>query len=75
MTVKDYMLDLWCQLGADQYNFGQFTQTTLELTRCVHIDAAGIRAQSASAHESGIAIRHQSVLGKIVPCFTSQGHR
>jgi len=32
MTVKDYMLDLWCQLGADQCNFGQFTLTTLELT-------------------------------------------
>jgi len=29
MTVKGYMLDLWCQLGADQCNFGQFTLTTL----------------------------------------------
>jgi len=42
MTVEDYMLDLWCQLGADHFNFGQFTLTTLELTRYVRMDAARI---------------------------------
>jgi DNA mismatch repair protein MSH2 len=76
MTVKDYMLDLWCQLGADQCNFGQFTLTTLELTRYVCMDAAGIRALSLlSPPESGTANHHQSLLGHIDHCRTSQGHR
>jgi len=63
MTVKDYMLDLWCQLGADQCNSGQFTLTTLELTR---MDAAGICAISLLPPPgSGTANRHKSLLGQI----------
>jgi len=49
MTVKDYFLDLWWQLGADQCNFGQFTLTTLEHKRYVPMDAVGIYKKSASA--------------------------
>ena len=59
MTVKNYMLDLWCKLGADQCNFGQFTLKTLELTRYVRMDAAGIRALSLlPPPESDTANRH-----------------
>jgi hypothetical protein len=29
MSVKDYMFDFWCQLVADQCDFGHFTLTTL----------------------------------------------
>ena len=76
MTVKDYMLDLWCQLGADQCNFGQFTLTTLEHTRYVPMDAAAIRALSLLLPpEFGTSSRHQSLLGQIDRCRTSQGHR
>jgi len=49
MTVKDYFLDLWWQLGADQCNFGQFTLTTLEHKRYVPMDAVGIYKKSACA--------------------------
>jgi len=76
MTVKDYMLDLWCQLGADQSNFEQFTLTTLELTRYVRMDAAAIRALSLlPPPNSGTANHHQSLLGHIEHCCISQGHR
>jgi hypothetical protein len=76
MTVKDYMLDLWCQLGADQCNFGQFTVTTLELTQYIHMDAAGICALSLlPPSKSGTANRHQSMLGHTDHCCTSRGHR
>ena len=76
MSVKDYMLDLWCQLGADQSNFEQFSLTTLELTRYVRMDAAAIRALSLHPPPgSGTANRHQSVLGHIDRCRTSQGRR
>lgn len=76
VTVRGYMLVLWCQLGADQSNFGQFNLTTLELTRYVRMDAAAIRALSLLPPPgSGIANRHQSVLGHIDHCRTSQGRR
>jgi len=76
MTVKDYMLDLWCQLGADHWNFGQFTLTTLQLTRYVRTDAADIHGLSLLLPpESGTEHRHQSLLGQIDCCCTSQGHR
>ena len=77
-TVKDYVLDLWCQLGADHCNFEHFTLTTLELTRYVCVDAAGIRAISLlPPPESGTENRHQSVLGHIGGCCIHRdiGHR
>ena len=76
MTVKDYVLDLWCQLGADQCNFEQFTLTALERKLYVCMDAAGICALSLLLlRESGTANLHQSLLGQIDRCCTSQGHR
>lgn len=66
----------YLELGADQSNFGQFTLTTLELTRYVRMDAAAIRALSLLPPPgSGTANRHQSVLGHIDRCRTSQGRR
>jgi len=76
MTVKYYMFDLWCLLAADRFNFGQFTVTTLALTRYVHMGAAAIRALSLLLPpESGTANHHLSLLGYIEHCCTSQGHR
>ena len=76
MTVKDYVLDLWCQLGADQCNFEQFTLTTLERKLYVRMDSAGISALSLLVlRESGIANLHQRLLGQIDHCCTSEGHR
>jgi len=76
MTVKNYVLDLWCQLAADRFNFGQFTVTTLALTRYVHMGAATTRALSLILlSEPGNANHHQSLLGHIEHCCTSQRHR
>ena len=76
MTVKNYMLDLWCQLAADWFNFGQFTVTTLALTQYVHVGAASTRALSLLlTPKSGTAYHHPSVLGQIDRSHTSQGHR
>jgi hypothetical protein len=76
MTVKNYMLDLWCQLAADQCNFGQFTVTTLELTRYVHMDAEAIRALIVlPPPKSGTANHHQSLLEQVDCWRTSQGYR
>ena len=72
MTLKDYVLDLWCQLAADQCNFGQFTLTTLELTQYVRMDAAGICALILHPPpESGTANRHPLVLGHMDHCRVS----
>jgi hypothetical protein len=76
MTVKDYMLDLWCQVGADQCNFRQFTLTTLELTQYVDMNAAAICAQSVLLPpESVTANHHQSLLRHIDRWCNSQGNR
>jgi hypothetical protein len=69
------MLNLWCHLAADQCNCGQFTLTTLELTRYVRMDAAAIRAQILHPPpESGSANLHLLVLGHMDHRRASQGH-
>ena len=70
MTVKDYMLDLWCQRAADWFKFGQII-IMLALTRYVHMGAAATRALSLFlTPKSGTSNHHQSLLGHI-----EQGHR
>ena len=76
MTGEDYVHDLWCQLADDQCNFEHFTLTTLQLTRYVCVDAAAIRALILLPPPvSGTANCHQNVLGHIVGCCISHGHR
>ena len=76
MSVENYKFDLWCQLAADRFNFGQFTVTMLALTQYVHTVAAATRALSLLLPpEFCTANHHQNLLGHIEHCCTSQGHR
>ena len=76
MTGEDYVHDLWCQLGADQFNFEHFTLTTLQLTRYFCVDAAAICVLILLLPpESATANCHWSVLRHIDGYRNSQGHR
>ena len=76
MTLKYYMLDLWCLLAADRFNFRQFTVMTLKLIRYFHMGAAATLVLSLLLPpKSDTTNCHQSLLGHTELCCTSQGHR
>ncbi|XP_066999492.2 DNA mismatch repair protein Msh2 isoform X2 [Anabrus simplex] len=66
----------YLELITDSSNMGQFTLTTLDLSRYVHMDTAALRALSLLPPPGATAAnRLQSVLGLLDKCRTAQGHR
>ena len=60
----------------DEGNSDQFTLSTIDIKRYVHMDAAAVRALNLlPGPGSNSLTRHHSVLGLLDRCRTSQGHR
>ena len=66
----------YLELGTDEGNSAQFTLSSIDIKRYVHMDAAAVRALNLLPGPGSNSLnRHHSVLGLLDRCRTPQGHR
>lgn len=66
----------YLELGNDEGNSAQFTLSSIDIKRYVHMDSAAVRALNLlPGPGSNSLTRHHSVLGLLDRCRTPQGHR
>ncbi|CAH0390735.1 unnamed protein product [Bemisia tabaci] len=66
----------YLELLSNQENYSQYSISTFELSKFVHLDASAVQALNITPQsQSTIFNKHHSIIGLLDKCRTSHGHR